>query len=66
MLQPLIHHLNITIPLPIHLHHPSTFQKSKQPIHPPFTSLIIHPSHTPFQQNLQITSKLLHYPHHTP
>ncbi|WP_391509810.1 class II fructose-bisphosphate aldolase, partial [Bacillus pumilus] len=66
IVKPLIQQYNVTLPLPIHLHHPSTFQSSPKPIHPPFTSLMIHPSHHPFQHSLAATAKVVHLPHFHP
>ncbi|WP_420359693.1 class II fructose-bisphosphate aldolase, partial [Bacillus altitudinis] len=59
ILKPLIQQYNLTLPLPIHLHHPSTFQSSPKPIHPAFTSVMIHPSHHPFHHNVPTTPKLV-------
>ena len=63
MVEGLIHDLNITIPVAIHLDHGSSFDKCKEAIDAGFTSVMIDASHSPFEENIEITSKVVEYAH---
>ena len=63
MVEGLIHDLNITIPVAIHLDHGSSFEKCKEAIDAGFTSVMIDASHSPFEENIEITSKVVEYAH---
>jgi fructose-bisphosphate aldolase class II len=52
--QGLMHDLNITIPVAIHLDHGSSFEKCKEAIDAGFTSVMIDASHSPFEENYNI------------
>ena len=62
MVEGLIHDLNITVPVAIHLDHGSSFEKCKEAIDG-FTSVMIDASHSPFEENIEITSKVVEYAH---
>ncbi len=49
MVEGLMHDLNITIPVAIHLDHGSSFEKCKEAIDAGFTSVMIDASHSPFE-----------------
>ncbi|MEB7414243.1 fructose-bisphosphate aldolase [Mammaliicoccus sciuri] len=59
----LIEDYNITIPVAIHLDHGSSFEKCKEAIDAGFTSVMIDASHHPFEENIEITSKVVEYAH---
>ncbi len=59
MVEGLMHDLNITIPVAIHLDHGSSFEKCKEAIDAGFTSVMIDASHSPFEENVATTKKLL-------
>ena len=63
MVEGLMHDLNITIPVAIHLDHGSSFEKCKEAIDAGFTSVMIDASHSPFEENIEITSKVVEYAH---
>ena len=63
MVEGLIHDLNITVPVAIHLDHGSSFEKCKEAIDAGFTSVMIDASHSPFEENIEITSKVVEYAH---
>lgn len=50
MVEGLMHDLNITIPVAIHLDHGSSFEKCKEAIDAGFTSVMIDASHSPFRR----------------
>ncbi|WP_323704212.1 class IIb fructose-bisphosphate aldolase FdaB [Mammaliicoccus sp. Dog046] len=54
---------NITIPVAIHLDHGSSFEKCKEAIDAGFTSVMIDASHHSFEENIEITSKVVEYAH---
>ena len=47
----------------IHLDHGSSFEKCKEAIDAGFTSVMIDASHSPFEENVEITSKVVEYAH---
>nr|WP_263315058.1 class IIb fructose-bisphosphate aldolase FdaB [Mammaliicoccus sp. Marseille-Q6498] len=54
---------NITVPVAIHLDHGSSFEKCKEAIDAGFTSVMIDASHHSFEENIEITSKVVEYAH---
>ncbi len=63
MVEGLMEDLNITVPVAIHLDHGSSFEKCKEAIDAGFTSVMIDASHHPFEENIEITSKVVDYAH---
>ena len=57
--------LRTTVPVAIHLDHGSSFEKCKAAIDAGFTSVMIDASHHPFEENVEITSKVVDYAHAT-
>lgn len=54
---------NITVPVAIHLDHGSSYDKCKEAIEAGFTSVMIDASHHSFEENIEITSKVVEYAH---
>ena len=52
-----------TVPVAIHLDHGSSFEKCKEAVDAGFTSVMIDASHHPFEENIEITSKVVEYAH---
>ncbi|MCG3402754.1 class IIb fructose-bisphosphate aldolase FdaB [Staphylococcus massiliensis] len=63
MVEGLLHDYNITVPVAIHLDHGSSFEKCKEAIDAGFTSVMIDASHAPFEENIEITKKVVDYAH---
>ncbi|MDE0584513.1 class II fructose-bisphosphate aldolase [Planococcus sp. SIMBA_143] len=63
MVKGLMHDYNITVPVAIHLDHGSSFEKCKEAIDAGFTSVMIDASHHPFDENIEITRKVVEYAH---
>jgi len=63
MVKGLMEDMNITVPVAIHLDHGSSFEKCKAAIEAGFTSVMIDASHHPFEENVEITSKVVEYAH---
>lgn len=63
MVKGLLHDYKITVPVAIHLDHGSSFEKCKEAIDAGFTSVMIDASHHPFEENIEITSKVVEYAH---
>jgi len=63
MVEGLMEDLKITVPVAIHLDHGSSFDKCKEAIDAGFTSVMIDASHHPFEENIEITSKVVDYAH---
>ncbi|ASV67994.1 class II fructose-bisphosphate aldolase [Cytobacillus sp. FSL W7-1323] len=63
MVEGLMEDYNITVPVAIHLDHGSSYDKCKEAIDAGFTSVMIDASHDPFEQNIEITSKVVEYAH---
>jgi fructose-bisphosphate aldolase class II len=59
----LMEDLNVTVPVAIHLDHGSSFEKCKEAIDAGFTSVMIDASHHPFEENVEITKKVVDYAH---
>lgn len=54
---------NITIPVALHVDHGSSFEVVKAAIDAGFSSVMIDASHFPFEENIQITKKVVEYAH---
>ncbi|KQL51126.1 fructose-bisphosphate aldolase [Heyndrickxia shackletonii] len=63
MVEGLMEDYKITVPVAIHLDHGSSFDKCKEAIDAGFTSVMIDASHHPFDENVEITSKVVEYAH---
>lgn len=63
MVEGLMHDLKITVPVAIHLDHGSSFDKCKEAIDAGFTSVMIDASHSPIEENVEITKKVVEYAH---
>src|SRR5699024_3981719 len=63
MVEGLLHDFEITIPVAIHLDHGTSLEKCKEAIEAGITSVIIDASHAPFEENIEITSKVVEYTH---
>ncbi|MBS8265537.1 fructose-bisphosphate aldolase [Mesobacillus boroniphilus] len=63
MVEGLMEDYKTTVPVAIHLDHGSSFEKCKEAIDAGFTSVMIDASHGPFEENIEITSKVVEYAH---
>ena len=63
MVEGLIEDYSITVPVAIQLDHGSSFDKCKEAIDAGFTSVMIDASHHSFEENIEITSKVVEYAH---
>ncbi|MGD6857350.1 class II fructose-bisphosphate aldolase [Bacillus infantis] len=63
MVEGLLEDYKITVPVAIHLDHGSSYDKCKEAIDAGFTSVMIDASHGPFEENVEITSKVVEYAH---
>ncbi|TDM39036.1 fructose-bisphosphate aldolase [Macrococcoides goetzii] len=63
MVEGLIKDMEITVPVAIHLDHGSSFENCKAAIDAGFTSVMIDASHHSFEENVEITSKVVEYAH---
>ncbi len=63
MVEGLMEDYKITVPVAIHLDHGSSFEKCKEAVDAGFTSVMIDASHHPFDENVEITSKVVEYAH---
>ncbi|MBT2756588.1 class II fructose-bisphosphate aldolase [Mesobacillus foraminis] len=63
MVEGLLEDYKITVPVAIHLDHGSSFEKCKEAIDAGFTSVMIDASHHSFEENIEITSKVVEYAH---
>lgn len=63
MVKGLIESYKTTVPVAIHLDHGSSFEKCKEAVDAGFTSVMIDASHHPFDENIEITSKVVEYAH---
>jgi fructose-bisphosphate aldolase class II len=63
MVEGLMEDYNVTVPVAIHLDHGSSYDKCKEAIDAGFTSVMIDASHHPFEENIEITSKVVEYAH---
>lgn len=51
------------LPMVMHLDHGDTFETCKQCVDDGFTSVMIDASHAPFEENVEVTSKVVEYAH---
>jgi fructose-bisphosphate aldolase, class II len=63
MVEGLMEDYAVTVPVAIHLDHGSSFEKCKQAIDAGFTSVMIDASHSPFEENIEITKQVVEYAH---
>lgn len=63
MVEGLMEDYKITVPVAIHLDHGSSLDKCKEAIDAGFTSVMIDASHHPYEENIDITSKVVEYAH---
>lgn len=63
MVEGLMEDYNITVPVAIHLDHGSSFDKCKEAVDAGFTSVMIDASHHPYEENVEITTKVVEYAH---
>lgn len=63
MVKGLMKDYGTTVPVAIHLDHGSSFEKCKEAIDAGFTSVMIDASHHAFEENVEITSKVVEYAH---
>ncbi|RAI79879.1 fructose-bisphosphate aldolase [Macrococcoides goetzii] len=63
MVEGLMKDMEITVPVAIHLDHGSSFESCKAAIDAGFTSVMIDASHHSFEENVEITSKVVEYAH---
>jgi fructose-bisphosphate aldolase, class II len=63
MVEALIEEYQVTVPVAIHLDHGSSFESCAKAIHAGFTSVMIDASHHPFEENIEITSKVVELAH---
>ncbi|WML55303.1 class II fructose-bisphosphate aldolase [Neobacillus sp. PS3-12] len=63
MVEGLMEDLKVTVPVAIHLDHGSSFDKCKEAVDAGFTSVMIDASHHPFEENIEITKKVVDYAH---
>ena len=63
MVEGLMEDYKTTVPVAIHLDHGSSYEKCKEAIDAGFTSVMIDASHGPFEENIEITSKVVEYAH---
>ncbi len=54
---------NPDIPIAMHLDHGDTFETCKQCVDDGFTSVMIDGSHQPFEENIEVTRKVVDYAH---
>ncbi len=54
---------NITVPVALHVDHGSSFEVVKAAIDAGFSSVMIDASHFPFEENIEITKKVVEYAH---
>ncbi|MCL6570150.1 MAG: fructose-bisphosphate aldolase [Bacillus sp. (in: Bacteria)] len=63
MVEGLMEDYKITVPVAIHLDHGSSFDKCKEAIDAGFTSVMIDASHHSFEENIEITKKVVEFAH---
>lgn len=63
MVEALIEDYDVQVPVAIHLDHGSSFESCAKAIHAGFTSVMIDASHHPFEENIEITSKVVELAH---
>lgn len=63
MVTSLMEEYGTTVPVAIHLDHGSSFEKCAQAIHAGFTSVMIDASHSPIEENIATTQKVVELAH---
>ncbi|WP_010099474.1 class II fructose-bisphosphate aldolase [Ornithinibacillus scapharcae] len=63
MVKSLMEEYGTTVPVAIHLDHGSSFEKCAQAIHAGFTSVMIDASHSPIEENIATTKKVVELAH---
>ena len=63
MVKGLMESYKTTVPVAIHLDHGSSFEKCKEAIDAGFTSVMIDASHHAFEENVEVTTKVVEYAH---
>ncbi|MBP2076242.1 class II fructose-1,6-bisphosphate aldolase [Oceanobacillus polygoni] len=63
MVKSLMESYGTTVPVAIHLDHGSSFQKCAEAIHAGFTSVMIDASHSPIEENIATTQKVVELAH---
>ncbi|MFY4775268.1 class II fructose-bisphosphate aldolase [Metabacillus sp. RGM 3146] len=63
MVGALMEEYKVTVPVAIHLDHGSSYESCAKAIHAGFTSVMIDASHHPFEENIEITSKVVELAH---
>lgn len=63
MVKSLMESYGTTVPVAIHLDHGSSFEKCAQAIHAGFTSVMIDASHSPIDENIALTNKVVELAH---
>ncbi|WP_026907741.1 class II fructose-bisphosphate aldolase [Paucisalibacillus globulus] len=63
MVKSLMEEYGTTVPVAIHLDHGSSFEKCAQAIHAGFTSVMIDASHSPIDENIATTQKVVELAH---
>lgn len=63
MVEGLMEDYKITVPVAIHLDHGSSFENCKNAVDAGFTSVMIDASHHPYEENIEITTKVVEYAH---
>lgn len=63
MVKAYIESKNITVPVALHVDHGSSFEVVKAAIDAGFSSVMIDASHFPFEENIEITKKVVEYAH---
>ncbi|MFC4024944.1 class II fructose-1,6-bisphosphate aldolase [Oceanobacillus longus] len=63
MVKSLMESYGTTVPVAIHLDHGSSFDKCAQAIHAGFTSVMIDASHSPIEENIALTQKVVELAH---
>ncbi|GGA64113.1 class II fructose-bisphosphate aldolase [Ornithinibacillus halotolerans] len=63
MVKALMEEYGTTVPVAIHLDHGSSFEKCAQAIHAGFTSVMIDASHSPIDENIATTKKVVELAH---
>ncbi|WP_033827493.1 class II fructose-bisphosphate aldolase [Bacillus andreraoultii] len=63
MVKALMEEYKITVPVAIHLDHGSSYESCAKAIQAGFTSVMIDASHHPFEENIEITSKVTELAH---
>lgn len=63
MVKGLMEDYKVTVPVAIHLDHGSSFEQCAKAIHAGFTSVMIDASHHSFEENIEITTKVVELAH---